>query len=66
MKLSVAAKTLTGKHVRVLMTFNTNGCVFHLNEIVVVTGTYRNGIHVRTEDGRVAYHVPVGFFELAE
>jgi hypothetical protein len=64
--LTVAAKKLKDKHVRVLTTFNTNGRDFRTNEIVVVTGAYRNGIHVRAEDGRVAYRVPVSYFELAE
>jgi len=68
-RLAIAAKSLKGKHVRVLTPFKRtdHSAAFQVNEIVVVTGMYRRGIHVRTEDGsRTAYHVPVHCFELAE
>lgn len=65
--LTVASKALKGKHVRVLVPMEySNGVVFKLNEILIVTGTYRHGIHVKAPDGRVAYHVSVNHFELAE
>ncbi len=67
MRLSVASKKLKGKHVRLLHAIEyDNGVAFRLNEILVVTGMYRHGIHVRAEDDRRAYHVPVNYFELAE
>ena len=68
MRLAVASKKLKGKHVRLLSNdvVTDGGDRFRLNEILVVIGMYRHGIHVCAEDGRVAYHVPVHHFELAE
>lgn len=67
MRLKVASKSLKGKRVRVLGSFNTlHGDRFAVNEIVKVRRVWRRGVTVRADDGRSAWHVPVFYFELAE